>query len=95
MYSGCIPVRESGNHRIRSRYNTRGANTNVSSHMKVRTFFHLLSHIDIHGRAHGAVRDLKPTEREGSSGELLGMDGRHRLAADPPEGTKTVENSCV
>ena len=31
MYSGCIPVRESGNHRIRSRYNTRGANTNVSS----------------------------------------------------------------
>ena len=35
MYSGCIPVRESGNHRIRSRYNTHGANTNVSSHMKV------------------------------------------------------------
>ena len=29
------PVRESGHHRIRSRYNTRGANTNVSSHMKV------------------------------------------------------------
>ena len=31
MYSGCIPVRASGNHRIRSRYNTRGANTNVST----------------------------------------------------------------
>ena len=33
MYFICIPVRASGNHRIRSRYNTRGANTNVSSHM--------------------------------------------------------------
>ena len=35
MYSRCIPVRASGNHRIRSRYNTHGANTNVSSHKKV------------------------------------------------------------
>ena len=35
MYPECISVRASGNHRIRSRYNTCCANTNVSSPTKV------------------------------------------------------------